>query len=683
MMKSHANELLSIAQGILKDAQGAYPTEESGFVKDLARLTLLVKHRGLGVFTLDLPKLDDQLLLGLELGRLNVCGTTVRSKRCRVPRLFSGLYVRVFDNQSNLRFDADPTAIAFLRQLFCIGKKLEVPCSKKRELQAIKDYVDVERTIRKPTLQWESDVLSNDSDRLCLHLRDCLGSDLPLFPDDKPGDKAFRTSLLDRCQHIADAVSRELGSYHPDAVVDCRQDEGTPLGLRHGPGAVADQRGRYINKYTFPNWSSKLQRLYPFEYFGRMPNDQRDSPKDHEVPARLLCVPKTAKGPRIIASEPSEHMFTQQLLRSWLEERVKDTFLGSFINFRRQELSSELVERCSTDRRLCTVDLSSASDRLSLWLLERIFRKNPPLLDAIHASRTRYIFIPQTGETLLLKKFASQGTAITFPVQTIVFTVITLAATVGDEIYYMSHDELIKRLSRLRNQVRVFGDDIIAPTHGYVRITQLMHDLGLKVNLGKSFYRGYFRESCGQDSFKGYDVTPVKPKSVIPDNPASCVAVLDTSNNLFYKGYWNASEQLRNRLCRDSLTRFPSVGRDAAAKGFRSFLQPSWAFGDIGQVVPGTRDTNRHVLRDRFGSIVPGFPMRWNPKLQRVEVRVPTIRSGSKVRSFSCGYTGLLDGSLRPLDPDNILFQVCSDRGVPARPSHSNVRRWEALSTFM
>jgi hypothetical protein len=131
-----------------------------------------------------------------------------------------------------------------------------------------------------------------------------------------------------------------------------------------------------------------------------------------------------------------------------------------------------MVLQASLDRKLATVDLSDASDRLSCWTVERVFRCNPSILTALHAARTRYLFDEVSFRTLKkdknflsLRKFASQGTAVTFPVMSLVMLIIALAASWGDT-------EPIdwRGIWKRKRQVRVFGDDIILPAHGYGRL---------------------------------------------------------------------------------------------------------------------------------------------------------------------------------------------------------------------
>lgn len=659
-MKSHSDSLLQIALDILMDVSMAYP-ELRGVDRDKARLTLLVESRGLGVFTLDLPSRESALLAGLESGLLCSEGTLVYSKKYRVPRLFAGLYMRIFDRQLRLRVDADVNAILFLRQLLVLGKKTEVPCSSGRESGAIREYIHVEASMVKPTLGWSLDSLGLGNANL--HFSDLYGSDDSLFPD---GITNRQKLLLQRCQRAADFVAQELGIYCPDCVIESHRREGKPLGLRHGPGAVAERGGRFFDKYRFTNWSAKLESMFPFSSYGKMPNDERVQPLNHEVPARMICVPKTAKGPRIIAAEPSEHMYVQKLMANWLEEKIETSIMGAFINFRDQSASGKLVIKASLDRELATIDLSSASDRLSLYVVERMFRSNPSFLRALHASRTRWLRLP-TGECIELKKFASQGTALTFPVQTLVFFIIAMAVATNGDVSYEGFRKQV-------NKVRIFGDDIIIPNTGFAEVVDLLHMLNLKVNVEKSFSCGYFRESCGVDAFKGYDITPVKPKTTISDSPASRLAVLDTSNNLFYKGYWYASEQLRHRQRPRRQFAFGVVGKDAGATGYVSYslgtvlsrmfhaqtptLWDGTAEGPTANQLPGHvmwRNLHERLL-GVFSSKSPARPngfgkLRWNPRLHRIEVRRAAVSESSRVREYDHGYSGLLDAQLRPHEP--------------------------------
>jgi hypothetical protein len=619
MTNSLVNALLHVLQGLRKDVLATYPGLK-GFDRDIERITLNCQARGEGFFTLDLPHLDSLLLRGLECGRLPLEGplSLAVSKRTKVPRLFSGLWLRVFDKESCLLRSPDINAIFFLRQLCCLGKKLEVDCSPERIKTSVKAFHDVERTLRRPTLQWGSNKLTESSGRYSLHLGDCtaLSPDtLPLFQslietsEDTEKQKREDLRLLDRVQQVADLIVGSMGFLDPVSYSADLDSESQGIGFRHGKGAVAERVYQY-EKSDWTTWPAKLEGRFPFHLCGRTAGDDRDRPSNHELPSRLISVPKTAKGPRLIASEPASHMWCQQLVWKWIRHQLSHNVARYFVDFRRQDLSGDLVLKASLDRRLATVDLSDASDRLTCWTVERMFRTNSSLLNALHAARTRYIRdeISDEKSFLSLRKFASQGTAATFPIQSICFLAIALGVSVKGEITE-------RTIKELRGQVRVFGDDIIIPSYGYARLVRVMDLLQLKVSVTKSYVNGHFRESCGSDGYMGYDVTPVKPKKLIADSPASCQALVDTSNNLFNKGLWNASESLRTLLPARLQRGIRIVGKhEAGFAGLTSF----------------SGSDESHLIQ------------RWNSRLHRNEVRVWNLSIQTRQRDRQ-GFAALLD----------------------------------------
>lgn len=671
-MKSHANSLLIVASGLLKDVRAAYP-EYQGVVRDLTSLTLLVKNRGLGVFTLDLPARLDAVVKGLETGRLEAEGTTRYSKAYPVPRLFAGLYMRIFDSDLCLKEDIDINALAFLIQLLKIGKKTEVACSQKRLHDAVRTFHDIEKELIDPTLAWDGDTLDPDGVGYGLHLHNIMVDNPPDSAGCESDDVSEDWGLLDRCQQVADIIAEALGEFDPYLYSEERHRAQRSYGFRHGPGAVAVRETRK-NKFAFPYWSAKLQHWYPFEDYGRMPNDPRGSPENYEAPSRLIAVPKTAKGPRLIASEPVEHQWCQQLTLRWFEERFADLFKGSFITLNDQRPSGEFARLGSLDKRFATVDLSSASDRLTCYVIERLFRRNPTLLQCLHATRTRYLLdeISRESVTIKLKKFASQGTAVTFPVQSVAFLICTLACSIKGEITWQS-------IRRMRNKVRVFGDDIVIPTHGYAGLVRLLSRLQLKVNEGKSFVLGHFRESCGVDAYKGYDVTPIAPKTTLPDNPASRKSVLDTYNNLFVKGYWYASDSLESTNGCDFLKRVTIMGRDAGASAKRSFsFGTSENQSSISGFLVGQPGADAILL-----SVTRGSPrnLRWNADLHRFEVRSYAVWDRTKERPSDGGYSGMLQFSTA--EPRRGDFSLPRLSRAPERPHPRDGMRWEALSDLL
>lgn len=623
-MKSlQTSVLLHVFEGLLTDASRAYPELSDGFAKDKASVARYFRSRGEGVFTLDLPSLDQLLCSGFESGSLSLQGPLSRaySKKVQVPRLFSGLWLLIFERDSSLKPDVDPNAVLFLRQLCRLGKNLLVECSKKRLHATIGEYHRVEDELRVPSKDWTRDSFLGSSTED--HCFGDLGADitdncrmhdfqwqLPMGGRERSEIiSMFDRRLLEQLQLVADAVSTTLGTFDTFSFSFERGLDELSAGFKHGRGAVADRQNR-DNKFAFPYWPHKLDRTFPFAFTGKMVNDERSDPINHEVASRLIAVPKSAKAPRLIASEPSQHQWCQQQIWAWLEHRCSRTWISRYVDFRDQDASAKLVLTSSLDRKLATVDLSSASDRLSCWTVERMFRRNPSLLTALHAARTRWIRsdMGSTSSFIKLKKFASQGTATTFPVQTICYLIIALTAVIGDRKVNM--DELKK----YGNQVRIYGDDIILPRYGYARLTRLMSLLQLKVNDQKSYTKGHFRESCGTDGYNGHNVTPVSPKVLVADGPASVVAVVDTANNFFMKGFWHASHNLLNHL-------HPRVSRRLRV------VKP---------------DAGRFGLVSYSGGYEDHLETRWNPELHRYERRTWRITRHARKRDRS-GFPVLLD----------------------------------------
>jgi hypothetical protein len=616
-MKSQVNAILHVVHGLLADVRAAYPTVV-GLDRDYSRLSRLCQYRGLGVLSLDLPVLSDLLLEGLKTGHLPDIGNPFgwKSKQVRVPRLFAGLWLRVFDKQSNLKPDADVNAVMFLYALSTIGKKVKHDCSTSRQKETMKGYINVENQIRPPSLDWQGDsICSPEGDLSGIELAQAKVDDLPLFPDLTVQDPGRVTYLLNRMQQVADVIVGSMLPFDPVIWSDVLMEYEGISGLRHGTGAVAERIGK-DGKSKFFSWPHKLNTVFPYSQFGGCLNDDH-RPNSVESPSQLHMVPKTLKGPRIIAAEPVAHQWCQGLVLNFLVFEFSRLFDGDFIDLKAQHKSAGMVLKASRDGSLATVDLSDASDRLSCFVVERVFRRNPPLLRALHAARTRFVRLDaKRNELLCFKKFASQGTGVTFPVQSLVFLCAAIAVSLRGRVS-------LKSIKRLRKTVRVYGDDIIIPTHGYAGLKILLETLGLKVNERKSFATGEFRESCGTDGFRGIDITPCKPQIFMPGSPSDVIAMVDESNNLFKKGMWHASLSLSSGIPSYAMRRIRVTGPDVAG----SFGLYSFSGSD-----------GRHLRR------------RWNHHYQREEQLVFAVNASTS-RAQRDGYARLVDLSTMPYSP--------------------------------
>lgn len=587
MKSKDEKTVVDVAIALIYDASDACAMSKLDVVRDIERIRLCYHARGLTFFTLDLPSLDEVLLQTLENGRLPGSSflTKNRSRTDLRPRFLYGLWSHVIDSHGCLLQDADPNAIFFLRQIFCFCKKLRVACSANRTENARRQYHAIESELLPPALRWQEDAI--DLDRRC-SFTDSFDprrlSERDMF-NVVSEERTIRPVLRD-LDFVAGLLASELGYFSPVEEGGSLVDE-----YRHGPGSVSDADCRAF-KYDFPHWDAKLDASFPYDWCGNASIIPDTWPSCHEPPSKLIAVPKTAKAPRLIASEPVSHQWCQQWIKNEIVERSRHSIIGKFISFDDQTLSQRLVESSSQTRSLATLDLSSASDRVSCRHVEALFGANASLLRLCHAARTRWVVdnLSTTREFLQLKKFAAMGSALTFPVQSIFFLACALAS-----LGCRSKKDVLSWVGK----VRVFGDDIIVPNQAYAQLTSLLTHLGLVVNSQKSFTSGYFRESCGKDAYKGYDVTPVKPKTLLCKDPESYQAMVDTSNNLHKAGCWRAAAYILSR------TNYRS---------FRPVVVP------IGKGLPGAESFSPNVV----------VPCRWNSDLQVNQAFLPVLRSKTR-----------------------------------------------------
>jgi hypothetical protein len=209
-----------------------------------------------------------------------------------------------------------------------------------------------------------------------------------------------------------------------------------------------------------------------------------------------------------------------------------------------------------------------------------------------------------------MRKFAPMGSAVTFPVQSIVYACMAIASVLVSEGLTSTHRLSSRRIDNAARRVRVFGDDIIVPTTALGDLREYLAFAGLKVNTDKTFGKGKFRESCGIDAYDGYDVSIPYLKS--PSSKVSNTnfgSVLDVSNNYFRKGFWHVADWLRS-LADPHWDRLPVVAY--ATQPAINDSEDLYREGGL----PGWESFS--------GELLSRLPHRWNAKLQREEVRIFT-----------------------------------------------------------
>jgi hypothetical protein len=225
--------------------------------------------------------------------------------------------------------------------------------------------------------------------------------------------------------------------------------------------------------------------------------------------SKVSVVPKTYDVGRTIASEPSANMWMQRGLSVQLEKAVSWYFGFDLSN--QQDKNRLLAQWGSIRDDLVTIDLESASDRISLSLLERF----PSWFRVIVERYRSPVCEMPDGSTVKLDMISTMGNGFTFSLMTLIMSCVVdaVARLSGIKLTRWRHAHASDldgdKLPLVPGNWGVFGDDIICPSEIYLRVVRLLELLNFKVNDSKSFVKGKFRESCGGDFFAGEDVRPV------------------------------------------------------------------------------------------------------------------------------------------------------------------------------
>jgi len=110
-------------------------------------------------------------------------------------------------------------------------------------------------------------------------------------------------------------------------------------------------------------------------------------------------------------------------------------------------------------------------------------------------------------DTVGLEMISTMGNATTFPLETLVFWSIAVSATMT-----IAEPNSLSILPNTKyfSSVSVFGDDCITPSNVTACFMAATVAVGFIVNTDKSFFNGgCFRESCGGDYYRGYNVRPL------------------------------------------------------------------------------------------------------------------------------------------------------------------------------
>ncbi|DAD50041.1 RNA-directed RNA polymerase [ssRNA phage Gerhypos.1_8] len=608
-MKVNVSDYLEVVRSVYTDACTKCSADVFD-LRDLETIRSRVENEGMSFLTISLPQFSKFFERSLADGKIDSTSFPgfKSVKGGSIPAFLQGMISQIFNRKTgeiiiygpptsdsiDVRGLADdiPTVVESVRQVCRLFAKVELPCSEKRIADAYRSFTEIEQELSE---------FSASEDSI---------SEFRIVSSLVWGN-AFRDFSLDQ------------------------------LIPKHGPGATAD-RISGNQKYVWRRWHERLEPYFPligFGYPSGLPELSEELefvsfvPEDDEQPVRVITVPKTLKTPRIIAIEPAAMQYAQQAIRTYLYDKLESFWLTSrSISFRDQSKNQAMALKSSRTGRYATIDLSEASDRVPLDLAMIMFEQCPDLHDAVLACRSTRAYLP--GENLIdpLRKFASMGSALCFPVEAMFFYTCCVIALLKDSNLSFSQRNVFK----VSQGLRVYGDDIIVPSTHAEAVLAYLHKNNCKVNSAKTFVTGKFRESCGTDAYDGYSVTPIYFRRVLPENRrqhSELISLVATRNQFYLKGYWLTASLLQ-AIAEKHLGVLPYVRETSAALGLYSHL----GYESIG---------------------------RWNSKYQRHEVMSWVPKAVH--RSDELGGWPALSKCLLKLDQryaDSVTCNYCSESNV-------------------
>lgn len=514
--------------------------------KDINTMSRRTEHEGVSFLTITLPSFCRDLERGLEEGQVRPSdfpGFRKLGETGAIPSFLRGMLALVFDSSSGVLLDnPDVEAVLCMRQLLLSCKKILLPCKTKRERSALDAYVQIDESLADETQA------------------------IPEGPTYGPlGDFGFVSRVL-----WSEVLGEEGKEAHSWDFVP-----------KHGRGTTAE-RVLGNQKDFFSEWPSRLDEHFPMDQFvvpnaNWMLEDEvqavRELSPGAERPVRVITVPKTLTAPRIIAAEPVAMQYAQQsVLDVVIRALESHRYTKGRINFSDQSLNQRAALEASVTKDRATIDLSEASDRVAAGLVYTMLSSVPHLRDAVFACRSTSAKLPN-GKIIRLRKFASMGSALTFPVEAMVFLTIIVAARARSKTHHLRARLTKTSVIEALEGVLVYGDDIIVPAGEVTTVIEWLEAFGLKVNRRKTFVTGNFRESCGMDAFMGERVTPVylrRPYPTDRHDASSLISWVSYANQLYLAGYWRTARHVRAKLTK-SFGRFPHVLDTSPGLGWCTF----------------------------------------------------------------------------------------------------------------
>lgn len=394
---------------------------------------------------------------------------------------------------------------------------------------------------------------------------------------------------------------------------------------RTGPGAALDANASDFFSKMFSSrlttTKSYLLDAYKRHFVEWTDWSEAERLRDQSYGARIVegnklaFVPKTRDISRVTCTEPSLNMFYQLGLGAILSRRLSTVFK---IEETQPYWNRQLARQGSRNGRLATIDLSSASDSISLRMLRAILPSD--FMSWLEMLRSPQCRLPD-GTDIELHMVSTMGNGYTFQLETMLFACVVAAVyrQMGIPLICRGYVDWNPKVlesgtpRRVDSNFAVWGDDIICDSRAAARVCRLLSLLGFEVNADKSFIdpNDPFRESCGYDYLRGEDVRGVYVKTL--KTVHSRFALINRLNR------WSSSQGIPlRRTVRALLDTVPF------------FPVPRSDNDDAGVKVPLSYLRQRRLIRtDANGSVIYH---RFVPRTPSVRVEEETFKYPRSVR---------------------------------------------------
>ncbi len=550
---------IALLASFLTDVKRLEP-DVKGIDRDVITIERRFESEGDGFLTIALPSLDAALVRGLASGRF---ACPIGFKKIRggtIPVLFSGMFCKIFDPITGLlKDDINFGVLKALHGVLLLFKKMSSSPEGEELLhqKAVDTFYQCDERASQVVIP---DRHNHHIDRVCRYLLHPLNKQETEYETYKHGPGAVREGWRSnqKWQELQRIVMDDLElpewAGYSNFFIAC------------GP----PRRGGPSNGYLWGANNNSRRIPGSEENPGTLQKENFSECRPRLASAKLISVLKNSTSRRTITIEPMLNQFLQQGLSSRLKSAIDSCpVLSNSIALTHQEYNQKLALEGSRDDNWATIDLKSASDLMSLKLVELVFGRFADFYQRMMCCRSPSV--EEASKPLLtLGKFAGMGNALTFPVQSVCFAVVCIAAILD----FQGKSPSPRNVERASRSVRVYGDDIIVKREHAQQVVSWLHEVGLQVNLNKSFLDGNFKESCGVEAYRGVDITPLylrhRPDQANVASPSVIASLVSLSNHMWMEGLYSASTWLKEHVESALGSRLPLVSRDSGSLGWHS-----------------------------------------------------------------------------------------------------------------